>query len=196
MTAVARLLAAAALVLIAPPALAHPPPFGAPGFFGGVMHPAFVPAHLMAALAVGILIGQQAPRWGRAAPAAFILALMAGLAALRLGVAPPWTGEAVLLMALAAGVLAALARSLPLVAGCVLAAAAGAAVGLDSPPDVPSVREADLMLIGTALGGTLLLVMIVEIATRLTSPWQRTAERVLGSWIAASAILVLALLAR
>jgi hypothetical protein len=58
------------------------------------------------------------------------------------------------------------------------------------------VREAHLMLIGTALGGIVLMVVIVEIATRLTHPWQRIAARVLGSWIAASAILVLALTLR
>ena len=77
-------------------------------------------------------------------------------------------------------------------AGCALAAVTGIAIGLDSPPEVVSVRQAHLMLIGTAFGGGLLLIVMVEIATRLTSPWQRIAARILGSWIAASAVLVLA----
>ena len=55
-------------VLFAPPALAHPAPFGVPGFFGGLLHPAFVPAHLMAALGLGILVGQQAPHWWACLP--------------------------------------------------------------------------------------------------------------------------------
>jgi urease accessory protein len=186
-------LTAVPLALVAEPAFAHPPPLGIPGFFGGVLHPAFVPAHFMAMLGIGILAGQQAPQWGRATPATFILALIAGLAVLTVGVAPRWAGEAVLTLALASGALVALARPLPAALGCALAAAAGVAIGLDSPPDVLSLREANLMLIGTALGGTLLFVVILEIATRLTQPWQRIGARILGSWIAASAILVLAL---
>lgn len=190
MKAIAPAVLAAGLTLIPGPALAHPPPFGIPGFFGGVLHPAFVPTHLMAVLALGILIGQQSRRreW---AQIAFILALMAGLGVLTLGVAPAWTSEAVLLTALASSLLAALARPLPAVVGALLAAVAGFAIGLDSPPEVPSVREANLILIGTALGGTLLMLFIVEVAGRLTQPWQRVGARVLGSWIAASAVLVL-----
>jgi urease accessory protein len=183
----------AAVLATTEAAFAHPPPFGVPGFFGGLLHPLFVPAHFMAVLGIGLLIGQQAPAWGRAAPSVFILALIAGLAVLTTGVVPRWGGECVLLLALIAGVLTALARPLPEQFGCGLAAAMAVAIGLDSPPEVLSVRTANLMLIGTALGGTVLMVAVTEIATRLTHPWQRTAARVLGSWIAASAILVLAL---
>src|SRR6185369_1147474 len=85
------------LVPTAQPALAHPVPLGIPGFFGGLLHPAFVPAHLMAALGLGILIGQQAPQWGRAAPATFIVSLIAALAVLTSGVVPRFALEAVLL---------------------------------------------------------------------------------------------------
>jgi hydrogenase/urease accessory protein HupE len=146
----------------------------------------------MALLGLGILIGQQAPQWGRAAPATFIVALIAGLAVLITGVVPRFAGEAVLVLALACGALTALARPLPEAVGCALAATTGIAIGLDSPPEALSVRQANLTLIGTALGGTVLLVIIVEVATRLMSPWQRIAARILGSWIAASAVLVLA----
>lgn len=191
MKVVVRLIASSGLILIAGPALAHPPPFGISGFFGGVLHPGFVPAHLMAVLALGILIGQQSRRrdW---AQIAFVVALMAGLGVLTLGVAPAWTGEAVLLAALVSGLLAALARPLPAVVGALLAAIVGITIGLDSPPEVPSVHEANLILIGTALGGTLLVLSIGEVSAHLTHPWQRIGARVLGSWIAASAVLVLA----
>jgi len=49
------------------------------------------------------------------------------------------------------------------------------------------------MLIGTGFGATLLLIVAVEVASRLTVPWARIAARILGSWVAASAILTLAL---
>ena len=58
---IARTGVAAGLVfaLTAQPAMAHPPPLGIGGFAGGLLHPLFVPAHLLAVLALGMLIGQQ-----------------------------------------------------------------------------------------------------------------------------------------
>ena len=97
------------------------------------------------------------------------------------------------MLALVTGVLVALARPLPEATGCVLAVATGFAIALDSPPEVISVREANIMLIGTAFGASILLVAVVEAASRLTRNWQRIGARIFGSWIAASAILVLAL---
>ena len=69
----------------------------------------------------------------------------------------------------------------------------GLAIALDSPPEVISVREAIVMQIGIFCGATSLLIVIVECASRLRRDWQRIGVRILGSWIAASAILVLAL---
>ena len=188
-----RLLIALALALIAEPALAHPPPLGIPGFSGGFLHPLFVPAHLLAVLGLGLLAGQQAPHWGRAVPGAYIIALLVGLGVLTLGVVPRGADLAVLALAVMSGGLLALARPLPEGAGGALAATTGLAIGLGSPPEVISLRAANLMLIGTGFGGTILLVVVVEAASRLTRTWQRVGGRILGSWIAASAILVLAL---
>ena len=180
-------------MMVACPALAHPPPLGIPGFLGGVLHPLFVPAHLMAILALGLLIGQQGGRWGRVVPAEFVAALIAGLVALTFGIAPREVDVVVLALAAFSGLLTALGRSLPQLVGTMLAALTGFAVALDSPPDVISVREANLTLIGTGFGGTILLVAATEAAARLTRQRQRIALRILGSWIAASAVLVLAL---
>ena len=49
------------------------------------------------------------------------------------------------------------------------------------------------MLAGTGTGGALLLIAVAAIASRLTQNWARVAARIFGSWIAASAILVLVL---
>lgn len=188
-----RALVVLVLMSMTEPALAHPPPLGIPGFPGGLLHPLLVPSHLLAILALGLLAGQQAPGWGRAVPGAFIIALLVGLMVLTLGVAPRGVEFVLLALATASGALAALARPLPEVWGCVLAVVTGFAVALDSPPEVISVREANLMLIGTGFGGTILMVVAVEAASRLTRSWARIAARILGSWIAACAILVLAL---
>ena len=74
-------------MLSAQPALAHPPPLGIGGFAGGLLHPLFVPAHAMAVLALGLLIGQQAA-WSRAVALSSIVGLAAGLGVMTLGVVP------------------------------------------------------------------------------------------------------------
>jgi urease accessory protein len=50
-----------------------------------------------------------------------------------------------------------------------------------------------VIMLGTWLGAVLVLVALAEVTARLTRHWQLIGLRVLGSWIAASAILVLAL---
>jgi urease accessory protein len=91
------------------------------------------------------------------------------------------------------GALVVLARPLPEVLGVMLAILTALAIALDSPPEVISLREANLMLIGTGFGAALFLIAVVECASRLKHPWPRIGRRVLGSWIAAGAMLALAL---
>ena len=47
--------------------------------------------------------------------------------------------------------------------------------------------------IGTGLAGFVVLLTIALVAIAANQPWQQIALRIIGSWIAASAILVLAL---
>ena len=58
------------IVVLALPgtASAHSGFAGATGFTGGLLHPLLVPAHILVVAALGLLIGQQAPRWGRVVP--------------------------------------------------------------------------------------------------------------------------------
>lgn len=192
MTARAWLLAVTAFMLSAQPAFTHPAPLGIGGFPGGLVHPLFVPAHAMAVLALGLLIGQQA-MWTRLAALSFMLGLAAGLGVMTLGIVPTRMNELVLGGALIAGLLATLARPVPETLGCVLAVLLGFCIGLDSPPEAISLAEANLMLIGTGLGAAALLILTIAIASRLKAGWARIGARILGSWIAASAILVLVL---
>ena len=65
-------------------------------------------------------------------------------------------------------------------------------IGLDSPPDVVSLQEAIVKLIGTGLGASIALGLVVEGAARMARDWQLIGVRVLGSWTAASALLAIA----
>ena len=118
---------------------------------------------------------------------------MVGLGLIALAFVPRYANEALLALAAISGLLVALARSLPEPVGIALGVLIGIAVGLDSPPEVLSVREANLMLIGTGLGASLFVVLAIEGASKLTRPWQRIGARVVGSWIAAAATMVLVL---
>jgi hydrogenase/urease accessory protein HupE len=163
------------------------------GFAGGLLHPLAVPAHALALLALGLLIGQQGAGRMLVPLAGFAVGMAAGLAAIILAVRQTSAADVVLAATALAGALVVLARPLPGFACAVLAAIAGVALGLDSPPQAISIALGTLMLIGTGLGACLALAMVAAGTARFARAWQRIGVRIVGSWIAASAILVLAL---
>lgn len=178
--------------LAATPAWAHPAPLGLTGFSGGVLHPLFVIEHAMAVLAMGLLMGSQG-KWRWWPPVGYVVGLVGGCAVMTSGVVPLYASETVLGMAVVAGVLLALALPLPVWLGVALAGVLGTAIALDSPPEVLSISEANRMLAGTAFGATMFLVAVWQAARWARPVWARIAVRAAGSWIAAAAIMALAL---
>jgi hydrogenase/urease accessory protein HupE len=166
-------------------------------FIPGLLHPLALPAHALALLALGLLIGQQPARRRLLLSAAFAAGLAAGLVAIARAVGPTRAADVLLAAAGLTGLLVAIGRPFPVPAAALLAAVAGAALGLDSPPQATSIAAGTLTLIGTGLGASLALALVVAGAGALAGAkglaWPRIGVRVLGSWIAASAILVLAL---
>jgi urease accessory protein len=159
--------------------------------FAGLLHPLVVPAHVLAIAALALLIGQQG--WSRTAPIAYAVAALLGLGAIAMAYVPKFAEENLLALAAITGLLVALARSLPQALGVLLATTIGLTLAFDSPPEALSLMEANLTLLGTALGAVLLLLALLQGTARLRHHWQRIGARVAGSWIAATAILVLAL---
>jgi hydrogenase/urease accessory protein HupE len=161
-------------------------------FLGGLLHPVLTPTHGLALLGLGLLIGQQ-PANKRPLPLMlFVLALAAGLLALAFAVGETPAGDVLLAGVAISGVLVAAAFRLPILVLGPLASVVGAAIGLDSPPEVVSLQEAVLMLIGTGIGASIALWLVVEGAARMAGDWQQIGVRVLGSWTAASALLAIA----
>jgi hydrogenase/urease accessory protein HupE len=144
----------------------------------------------LSVVALGLFIGRQRER--RMASLVFAAALVAGLTAIALAVDVPVVSVMLANTALL-GVLVAAAWAPPQPLGWLLAAIAGATLALDSPPQAVTIAEANVMLVGTALGACLAVAVVGAIASYLTKAWQQIAVRVLASWIAASAILVLAM---
>ena len=188
-----RSAAAVLLLLSAEPALAHPPIPGVTGFTGGLLHPLLVHAHLMALVALGLLLGQQAVRPRYLLLGLFAASLLAGIAAIAAALTAENSDVIVLAAVAILGLLVALARPVPLIGVGPIVFVVGVALELDSVPQEISTRATLLALAGTTIAASLIPALLATLTTYLRRDWQRIGARVLGSWIAASAILVLAL---
>jgi hydrogenase/urease accessory protein HupE len=163
----------------------------ASGFIAGLMHPLSITAHVVALVGLGLMVGQQSRR--RATLLAFAIGLVTGLAALAAAVGETRAPVVLLSGAALAGLAAASGWPVPGILGAPLALTIGTALGLDSPPRAASISAANAALVGTALAAFAAVALIAAIAARLRQGWPRVGVRVLGSWIAASAILVVTL---
>ncbi|WP_246612328.1 HupE/UreJ family protein [Agarivorans albus] len=175
------------------PALAHSPFEGAGVFYGGLLHPLGVPAHLLLIIALGLYAGQSGIEKSKASVLAFVLALISGLVGASFFVQPGL--EPTLL---AAGAIVGLFVASKLTAirylSVTTAAVAGFLVAYDSPQESLVGIAKLVAMIGTGLGifiAFCIATLISEYFNSLT--WQKIAVRVMGSWIAAASLLVLAL---
>jgi urease accessory protein len=185
-----------AILLLPQTALGHSPIEGIGGFYNGLLHPLLVPAHLLALVALGLWLGQQALPKIEAALLSFSLMLLAGLVLATF--AGPGGGQSWPLLACAAGVglLVAAAQPLPRAATAGAAGLVALLVGLDSAPEADTARVKFITLAGVGVGVHLLLLNLVALTTYANQPWLKVGVRVLGSWSAASALMVLALALR
>lgn len=163
-------------------------------FYGGILHPLVVLPHILALLVFGLLLGQRGVRAMRYAYPPFLLALMAGLFIAGFERQPALPTETVLLLlAMFCGLLVAAQRPPPELALAVLAGLLALLIGMDSGVPGLGRRETFAALAGCWLGGVLVLLVSAGVAEMAHRHWQRVALRVLGSWVTASASLVLAL---
>ena len=163
------------------------------GIVAGLAHPVTTPAHVIALMGLGLVAGRNFLPAGAAIIAAFALGLAAGLGAIAWGVGETPASDVLLASATLCGLIAALQVKVPLPLAASLALVSGIALGLDSPPESILLREAVAMLIGTAFGGAAALAMMA-FAACVRARWRHgIVLRVAGSWVAAIAILVLAL---
>lgn len=181
-------------ILLTPSAaLAHSPIRDIGNFYGGLLHPVLVPAQLLLLLALGLLLGQQAPAENKVPLLAFLICTVAGLvyAGLASG------GElatAQLLGTTVFGLLVALHPKIPVTVRTVFSAFAALTVGADSGQAELTGAALFAALAGTGIGMTILLLCTMGMADYLQEkPWQKIGVRILGSWITTSALLVLSL---
>jgi urease accessory protein len=180
------------LVALTTPAWAHAPVMGIRGVFGGLLHALLIPEHGASLVALGLVLGRQQRTARRTGILIFAAALTCGLVAAGLAIEASLASDVLLMATGILGLLIAAGWGPP-VLGWPLAAVAGLAFALDSAPETTSTDEAIRMLIGSGLGAVVALALVAEGAGVLRGDKQPIVARVLGSWIAATAILVLAL---
>jgi urease accessory protein len=161
-------------------------------FLAGLLHPVQTPSHALALLGLGLLIGRQAAEKRLLPQMVFASGLAAALLALAFAVGETPAGTVLLAAIAITGALVAAGLRLPALVLGALAGVIGAAIGLDSPPEVISLQDAVVMLIGTGSGALIGLCVVIALAARLARDWQLIGVRVLGSWTAASALLAIA----
>jgi urease accessory protein len=183
----------AGALLLPASALAHSPIKGINSFYNGLLHPVLVPAQLLFLLALGLLLGRQEPQRIQASILAFLAATVAGLAAAGFDISID-AETALLVGAASAGLLVAADPRLPGLGCLVISVVSGLLIGLDSPQQELAGKERFAALFGSGIGIYLLVLYAVALADAFRKRhWQRVGVRVIGSWLAASALLVLAL---
>lgn len=158
-----------------------------------MLHPLSTPAHVVMLLGLGLVAGRIFRPARAAIIVAFALGLAGGLGAIAWGVGETPASDVLLASATLCGLTAASNFAVPAWLASPVALVSGIALGLDSPPQSILLGEAVAMLVGTACGGIAALAVIAFLASAIARLWQGILLRVAGSWIAAIAILVLAL---
>ena len=173
---------------------AHTAIKGAGEFVSGFLHPFLTPTHLLVLLSLGLLLGQRLPlrlQWPLAVFASFAAVGLSTTAAhVVAGVPQP----VLIALGLCVGGLVVLAVPLPTWVRLVACAVAGLVLGLDSGAD-PGIKGvvAARMLLATWVSLLFCVGDIAFYSARLPPyRWVQTGIRVVGSWIVAIALLMLA----
>ena len=190
-----RWLAALAVLVVVPSsARAHTIIKGADEFYSGLLHPVLTPSHILLVLGLGLLASQQEKPTSRAGILTFIGVVTMTLAFTATKLISGGVYQSVLLaLALCVAALVALEKKVPKLVCQLLFAASALAIGLDSAVENGTTAVIIKMLVGTWLSLMLLVFNIAEYGRMAgRRHWLKVGVRVLGSWIIAISLLVLA----
>ena len=166
-------------------------------FWQGCLHPLIVPAHLMVLLALGLLLGQQDKSLLRTGLINFLLSLSLALVLTWVLPRTQHSDLSLLVLALSLGSLVILKLRLNLTLVLTLSVMTGRLVGLDSAiTALPGLDKSKiyLQLLGTGLSATLILSLLALLSFYLNKLLAGIAVRVIGAWVTAGSLMVLALL--
>ncbi len=188
-----RTLATTLLVLALVPiqALAHAPIAGLGSFYNGMLHPLLVPSHALLLVAAGMFFGQQGVTDNEPALATFAIAVLIGLTiaffAGDLGIE-----SALLVAAVVIGVVVAASPGLNLYWCSGILAIVGLLIGIDSAQETLTGKERFGSLLGSGISIYFLMLFVMGWSDTKDRQWQKIGVRIIGSWIAASSLMMLA----
>jgi len=173
-------------------ASAHMPIKGINDFYSGFLHPLFVPAHLLLLVSFGLLIGQK-----RLSNNSMVLGIYASAVAIGLLFAWFFGDEKeiyVLYIATLIGLLIVSNLSVGLNFILFVSAWVGLILGMDSAQETLMGKSRFASLFGSGMAIYFLALYPMTLAEYLQKKsWGKIGIRIIGSWVATSAILVLAL---
>jgi len=189
-----RLLPLAVLLLAVPStASAHSTVTSLGYFAGGVLHPLTTPTHLLVLIGLGLICGQSTPPNLQKPLSVFIPVSALALCFTLTGFIKSVYIPILVGVALVAGILIALQISLPWGITKLLFAAAAMAIGLDS-----AVETGNWIIVTKTLLGTWMCLAVIVgytgyyISHFSKKEWQKIGVRVIGSWITAASLMILA----
>lgn len=170
-------------------------------FWQGCLHPLIVPAHLMVLLALGLLLGQQDKGLLRTGlisflVSSFLVSLSMALVLTRVLPRIQHSDLSLLVLALSLGSLVILKLRLNFALVLTLSVMTGGLIGLDSAiTALPGLDKSKiyLQLLGTWLSATLMLSLLALLSFYLNKLLAGIAVRVIGAWVTAGSLMVLAL---
>lgn len=178
-------------------AAAHNPLPGLEGFYTGLLHPLTTPDQVLLLIATAFGLGRFAMASLRPAFGALALGLLGGLF-LGQGEGGGETAPWLLTLAAGAAIWAALLPGRGLHVATVLAAFSGFGLGWASVPEAGATLDRAVTMSGAFFGAGLAVFYVtgaVEILRdRVAATWLDIGLRVLAAWVAALAIILLALL--
>lgn len=165
-------------------------------FWQGCLHPLLVPAHLLVLLALGLLLGQQTPSTIRTSLVVYVAGLGGALLLTRVLPRMEQSELSLLVLALSLGLLVILKLRINLALIVTLSISTGILIGLDSRVSALPGLDASkiyLQLLGIAFSASLLLSLLALISFYLNKLLAGIAVRIIGAWVTAGSLMVLAL---
>jgi urease accessory protein len=154
---------------------------------------ALSPTNLLALLAVALFAHQYGVRAIIGLTLAFAIGVAVGSLLIAGAVRSYPAVETQLGIATVAGIFAAAAYRPPLFIVVMVVFAEGEGLALNTPPQAITLSGAAMSQIASGVAGMAIFLLVALCAVAADQSWRRIALRILSSWIAASAILVLAL---
>jgi len=162
-------------------------------FWLGALHPLITLVDALAILALGMLAGQSGEVAGLRVAATFAAMMGAGATASLYNIEGPWVGWITTGSLLVLGGLVALSMQLPLLLLLALAMISGFAHGMSIGLEIEDPIKPWQFIPGVAVAGFFGTFYAMFMVVKLKPWWTKIGVRVIGSWIAAVGLLLVAL---